>query len=124
MIMVGLLAGTIGGCVWGGIPGILKAYFNVNEILSTVMMNAIAVQFMNYFLTGPMIDPAQAEIASQIPQTARLPEAIRLPRLVPTRLHFGAFIAVILAFLVYILLWHTTLGYRIRAVGQNPSASH
>jgi len=124
MVMVGLLAGTIGGCVWGGIPGILKAYFNVNEILSTVMMNAIAVQFMNYFLTGPMIDPAQAEIASQIPQTARLPEAIRLPRLVPTRLHFGAFIAVILAFLVYILLWHTTLGYRIRAVGQNPSASH
>jgi general nucleoside transport system permease protein len=124
MIMIGLLVGTIAGCVWGGIPGVLKAYFNVNEILSTVMMNAIAVQFMNYFLTGPMIDPAQAEIASQIPQTARLPEAFRLPRLVPTRLHFGAFIAVGLAVLVYILLWRTTLGYRIRAVGQNPSASH
>ena len=124
MIIIGLLVGTIGGGIWGGIPGILKAYFNVNEILSTVMMNAIAVQFMNYFLTGPMIDPAQAEIASQIPQTARLPEAYRLPRLVPTRLHLGALIAVILAFLVYILLWRTTLGYRIRAVGQNPSASH
>lgn len=123
MITVGLLVGTLGGCIWGGIPGILKAYFNVNEILSTVMMNAIAVQFMNFFLTGPMIDPAQADIASQIPQTARLEEAYRLPRLVPTRLHFGAFIAVILAFLVYILLWRTTLGYRIRAVGQNPHAS-
>lgn len=124
MIMFGLLIGTIGGAIWGGIPGVLKAYFNVNEILSTVMMNAIAVQFMNFFLTGPMIDPAQAEIASQIPQTARLDEAFRLPRLVPTRLHLGAFIAVILAVLVYILLWRTTLGYRIRAVGQNPSASH
>ena len=124
MIMFGLLIGSIGGAIWGGIPGILKAYFNVNEILSTVMMNAIAVQFMNFFLTGPMIDPAQAEIASQIPQTARLDEAFRLPRLVPTRLHLGAFIAVILAILVFVLLWRTTLGYRIRAVGQNPSASH
>lgn len=123
MITVGLLVGTIGGSIWGGIPGILKAYFNVNEILSTVMMNAIAVQFMNFFLTGPMIDPAQADIASQIPQTARLEEAYRLPRLVPTRLHLGALIAVVLAFLVYILLWRTTLGYRIRAVGQNPHAS-
>jgi len=123
MITVGMLMGIVGGCIWGGIPGILKAYFNVNEILSTVMMNSIAVQLMNFFLTGPMMDPAQAEIASQIPQTARLEEAYRLPRLVPTRLHLGALIAVILAVLVYILLWHTTLGYRIRAVGQNPPAS-
>ena len=123
MITVGLLVGTIGGAIWGGIPGLLKAYFNVNEILSTVMMNAIAVQLMNFFLTGPMIDPSQADIASQIPQTARLEEAYRLPRLVPTRLHLGALIAVILAVVVYILLWRTTLGYRIRAVGQNPHAS-
>lgn len=123
MIIVGMLVGTIGGAIWGGIPGLLKAYFNVNEILSTVMMNAIAVQFMNFFLTGPMIDPSQADIASQIPQTARLEEAYRLPRLVPTRLHLGALIAVILAVVVYILLWRTTLGYRIRAVGQNPHAS-
>jgi general nucleoside transport system permease protein len=121
--IIALLAGTIGGSIWGGIPGVLKAYFNVNEILSTVMMNAIAVQIMNYLLTGPMIDPAQAEVASQIPQTARLDEALRLPRLVPTRLNLGALIAVVLAVLVYILLWHTTLGYRIRAVGQNPSAA-
>ena len=124
MITVGMLVGAIGGCIWGGIPGILKAYFNVNEVLSTVMMNAIAVQLMNFLLTGPMIDPAQADIASQIPQTARLAEAYRFPRLVPTRLHLGALIAVILAFLVYFLLWRTTLGYRIRAVGQNPHASH
>jgi simple sugar transport system permease protein len=118
-----MLAGFLGGAVWGGIPGVLKAYFSVNEILSTVMMNAIAVQLMNFLLRGPMIDPAQAELASQIPQTARLEEIFRLPRLVPTRLHLGALIAVVLAILVYILLWRTTLGYRIRAVGQNPHAS-
>jgi ABC-type uncharacterized transport system permease subunit len=123
VIPLALLAGFVGGAFWGAIPGALKAYFNVNEILSTVMMNAIAVQIMNFLLRDWMIDPAQAELASQIPQTAALDAAFRLPRLVPTRLHLGALIAVILAFLVYILLWRTTLGYRIRAVGQNPDAA-
>ena len=123
MIVVAMSAGSVGGALWGGIPGALKAYFNVNEILSTIMMNAIAVQLMNFLLSGPMIDPVQASKASQIPQTARLSKVFDLPRLVPTRLHLGALIAVILAVLVYILLWRTTLGYRIRAVGQNPNAS-
>lgn len=123
IITLALVAGFIGGAIWGGIPGLLKAYFNVNEILSTVMMNAIAVQLMNFLLRGPMIDPSQALKASKIPQTARLLDAFHLPRLVPTRLHLGALIAVALAIVVYILLWRTTLGYRIRAVGQNPNAS-
>ncbi len=123
VITLALVAGFLGGAVWGGIPGALKAYFNVNEILSTVMMNAIAVQLMNFLLRGPMIDPSQAELASKIPQTARLLDAFHLARLAPTRLHLGALIAVILAFLVYILLWRTTLGFRIRAVGQSPFAS-
>lgn len=123
VIITALGFGFLGGAIWGGIPGLLKAYFNVNEILSTVMLNAIAVQIMNFLLRGPMIDPAQLEKASKIPQTARLLDAFRLPRLVPTRLHLGLLIAVVLAILVYILLWRTTLGYRIRAVGQNPHAS-
>ncbi len=123
VITLAMVAGFIGGAIWGGIPGVLKAYFGVNEILSTVMMNAIAVQLMNYLLRGPMIDPAQAAMASKIPQTARLPMDFRLPRLVPTRLHLGALIALILAFLVYIFLWRTVWGYRIRAVGKNPHAS-
>ena len=123
VITLAMLAGFVGGAIWGGIPGLLKAYFNVNEILSTVMMNSIAVYFMNFMLRGPMIDPSQAELASKIPQTARLLDAFRLPRLAPTRLHLGILIAVALAFVVYIVLWRTTLGYRIRAVGQNPHAS-
>ena len=123
MITIAMLVGAISGSIWAGIPGVLKAYFNVNEILSTVMMNAIAVQLLNFVLTGPMIDPVQSMNASQIPQTARLGEAYRLPRLVPTRLHLGAVIAVILAVIVYFLLWRTTLGYRIRAVGQSKTAS-
>jgi simple sugar transport system permease protein len=123
VITLSLTAGFLGGAVWGGVAGYLKAYFKVNEILSTVMMNSIAVYLMNFLLRGPLIDPEQAQRASKIPQTARLLEAFRLPRLVPTRLHLGILIAVILAFLVYFLLWRTTLGYRIRAVGQNIFAS-
>jgi len=123
IIPLALIAGFVGGAIWGGIPGVLKAYYNVNEILSTIMLNIIAVQGMNYLLRGPMIDPAQMEVSSRIPQTARLAQAFDLPRWVPTRLHLGALIAVILAFLVYILLWRTTIGYRIRAVGLNPEAS-
>jgi len=123
VIIMAMVTGFLGGAIWGAIPGYLKAYFRVNEILSTVMMNAIAVNLMNYLLRGPMIDPSQAELASKIPQTARLLQAFHLPRLVPTRLHLGVLIAVILAIVVYVLLFHTTLGYRIRAVGHNPDAA-
>lgn len=123
VVSLALLGGFVGGAIWGGIAGFLKAYFKVNEILSTVMMNAIAVQLMLFLLRGPMIDPVMAERTSKIPETARLLEAFRLARLAPTRLHLGVLIAVVLAVLVYILLWRTTLGYRIRAVGQNPHAS-
>jgi len=123
IIPLALLAGFLGGAVWGGIPGVLKAYFNVNEILSTIMMNQIAVQGMNFLLRGPMIDPIQLGAASKIPQTARLSRLFDLPRLVPTRLHLGTALAVLAAILIFILLWRTVTGYRLRAVGLNPSAS-
>jgi len=123
LIPLALASGFLAGAVWGGIPGALKAYFNVNEILSTIMMNQIAVQGMNFLLRGLMIDPVQLEAASRIPQTARLAEAFDLPRLVPTRLHLGTGLAIIAAVLVFIFLWRTTVGYRIRAVGLNPKAS-
>ena len=123
IIPLAMLMGFLAGGVWGAIPGALKAYFNVNEILSTIMMNQIAVQGMNYLLRGPMIDPVQLEAASKIPQTARLAKEFDLIRLVPTRLHLGALLAVIVAVLVFIFLWRTTIGYRIRAVGLNADAA-
>jgi simple sugar transport system permease protein len=123
VIALSLFTGFAAGAIWGAIPGMLKAYFNVNEILSTIMMNAIAVQGMNYLLRGPMIDPDQFDAASKIPQTARLARAFDLPRLVPTRLHLGALLAIIAAILVFIFLWRTYIGYRIRAVGLNLDAS-
>ncbi len=123
IIPLAMLAGFLAGGFWGAIPGALKAYFNVNEILSTIMMNQIAVQGMNFLLREPMMDPAQLDAASKIPQTARLAKEFDLIRLVPTRLHLGALIAVIVAVLVYIFLWRTTIGYRIRAVGLNADAA-
>jgi len=78
---------------------------------------------MNYLLRWPLMDPLQIESGSFIPQTARFSLATDLPRLVPTRLHAGVLLAVVVAILVWVLLWRTTLGFRIRAVGLNPSAS-
>lgn len=123
LIPVCLLLGFLAGAVWGAIAGFLKAYYNVNEILTTIMMNQIAVQLMNYLLSGPIMDPVQIENGSFIPQTARFPAAADLPRLVPTRLHLGVLLAVLVAILVWVLLWRTTLGYRIRAVGLSPAAA-
>lgn len=119
-----LLAGALAGGVWGGIAGVLKARLNVNEILSTVMLNAIALQLMNFLLSGPMLDPAQIAAGTNIPQSDALPAQVWLTRLIPrSLLHSGAILAVVLAVLVYLLLWRTTVGYRIRAVGLNPSAA-
>lgn len=119
-----LIVGFIAGAVWGFVPGLLKARLAVNEILSTVMMNAIALQLMNLLVRGPLIDPAGVTAGTYLAQSERLPEQTWLPRLVPqTLLHAGAIIAVALAIVVYIFLWRTTIGYRIRAVGLNPDAS-
>ncbi|MCB0181979.1 MAG: ABC transporter permease, partial [Anaerolineae bacterium] len=153
VITLGIIAGTLMGALWAGIPGYLKAYLNVNEILSTIMMNQIAIQIGYFLLRGPMIDPKEVEAGTNIPHSARLPRPTDLPRFTdvagwfgftdsakdlnltgfwgelygllvePTRLHTGFFIAIIMAILVYIFLWRTTIGYRIRAVGLNPAAA-
>lgn len=133
VIPAALIAGFVAGGVFGGIAGYLKAYFDVNEILSTIMLNQVAVQTMNFLLNGIMLDPETAGF-NNIPKTARIEETAQLPRLfIPlggeaalfdrTRLHWGFAIAVVLAVIIYIFLWRTSLGYRIRAVGLNERAS-
>jgi simple sugar transport system permease protein len=152
-IIICLLAGSLMGAMWGAVPGFLKARLGVNEILSTIMMNQIAIQIGYYLLRGPMIDPAEVAAGTNIPHSARLPKATDLPRFTdvakwlgftesakdlgltgfggefygllvePTRLHLGLILAVLMGLLVYIFLWRTTIGYRIRAVGLNPSAA-
>ncbi len=128
VVTLSLLGGFIAGALWGGIAGVLKAYFGVNEILSTIMLNQIALQLMNYLLNGVLLDPDQKDRINRIPKTARIEEHAKLPRIdwftdTPTRLHAGLIVGLGLAVVVYILLWRTTLGYRIRAVGQSDRAS-
>lgn len=132
VVPIALLTGFFAGGIYGAIAGVLKAYFDVNEILSTIMMNQIMVQLMNFLLNGILLDP-EAGVLNNIPKTARISEVAQLPRLSVvfgsfqlfdrTRLHWGFVIAVVLAIIVYVLLWHTTIGYRIRAVGLNIRAS-
>ena len=119
-----MISGFVAGAFWGFIPGFLKARYKVNEILSTIMMNSIALQFMNFLLQGPMMDPEGIAAGTFLAQSARLPPESWLARLIPrTMLHSGVYVALVFAILVYVFLWRTTIGYQIRAVGLNPRAS-
>ncbi len=124
LMILAMLAGAAAGAFWGFIPGLLRARLGVSENLSTIMMNAIAAQFANFLLAGPLMDPLQRELGSFLPESARIPRSVWLYRPIPqSSLHIGFFIALIFAILVYIFLWRTSIGYRIRAVGLNPAAS-
>jgi simple sugar transport system permease protein len=124
LLPIVLVAGAIGGALWGGIAGLLKAKLEVNEILSTVMLNYIAAQLYTFLLRGPMIDPAELESGGGTPQSMRLPESAWLGRLIPeTRLHMGLVLALVLAAAVYVLLWRTTWGLRLRAAGAEAKAA-
>jgi len=118
-----LAGGLVGGAIWGAIPGALKAYSGVNEILSTIMLNIVAVQLMNFLLRDLIMDPYEKE-HGRLPQTQRLSENSDLP-LLPggTRLHIGVLVAVGMAGLAYVLLWRTSMGYRLRAVGHSSAAA-
>lgn len=117
-----LFGGFLGGGLWAAIPGALKARFEVNEILTTMMMNFIAILFVIYLVSsgGPMNDPQSLGFATSPP----IPTSVRLPILYPmSRLHAGLIIAILSTLAVYFLFEKTTLGYRIRAVGANPWAA-
>lgn len=113
-----LLAGMIAGALWGAIPGILKSHYNVNEIIVTVMLNYVIMYLCTFLLNGVWQEPG-----SYYYNTIRFPDSTFLPQLFDTRLHLGFIIALLVAFLVYILMWKMKLGFEIRATGDNPTAS-
>jgi len=125
IIPIVVIAGIVGGGIWGAIPGALKAYMGVNEILSTIMLNIVAIQIMNYLLRAPLIDPVEIERGTRIPQTERLSESSDLPILIDgTRFHLGVIIALVAAIIGWLFLWRTTLGFKVRAVGHNANAAN
>lgn len=122
LVPIVLLAGALGGAAWGAVPGALKAYAGVNEILSTIMMNIVAAQLLNFLLQDLLIEKGEGAI--RIQQTERLDPNSYLPILPGgTRLHLGVLVAVLVAVLGYVLLFRSALGMRLRAVGHNPDAS-
>jgi ABC-type uncharacterized transport system permease subunit len=124
LIPLTILAGAVGGGVWGAIPGAFKGYLGVNEILSTIMLNLVAVQIVNYMLAGPLRDNTADSVGGLIPQTRLLPEASWLPILRGgTQLHLGVIVAVLAAVAAYVLLWRTSFGFRLRAVGLSREAA-
>lgn len=124
LLPMAVLAGAISGGAWGFIPGFLKAKLQVSELLSTVMLNYIAAQLYTFFLRGPMLDPAELSMGGGTPQSMRLSRNLWLGRFLPgTRLHTGLFFALILALLIYFLLWKTSYGYKMRAAGASSRAA-
>ena len=120
-IPIAILAGAIAGGIWGFIPGILKAKLDVSELLSTVMLNYAAAQFYAFMIRVPLIDPNEK---TGTPMSARLPESTVLHKLFKgAAVHQGIILALALALVVYILLWKTSWGYKMRASGASQRAA-
>ncbi len=124
LLPLALIGGAVGGAFWGWMPGMLKAYAAVNEILSTIMLNIVAGYLMQFLLLGPMKDKAGEEVLGDIAQTERLSENAKLPTLVGgTQFNLGIVVGVLAAVLAFVLLWRTSLGFEMRAVGGNQAAA-
>lgn len=119
-----LLAGMLGGFVWGGIPGVLRARTGAHEVISTIMLNSIALFAVRWIVNSrdPLI---LRDLSASVPRTERIAESAVLPEFVDSEpnLHFGLVVMVALCFLVAFLLNRTTFGFETKTVGTNPHAS-
>lgn len=119
-----LLAGMAGGALWAGIAGFLKARTGAHEVINTIMLNYIAFRLADFLLQvgGPMARPGDSRpISPEILPSAYLPQFF--PDDPSIRLNAGLLLALLAVWAVYFLLFKTTLGFEIRAVGANPRAA-
>lgn len=113
------IGAALAGGIWGALVGYVKARFNANDFLVSMMSVYISLAFMNYLLRTVLI-----EAKHEYPQSDPIAGSMYIPQLVPgTRLHLGFLLAVAVAVLVWILLYKMPVGYRIRIVGMNPTAA-
>ncbi|MCL4301501.1 MAG: ABC transporter permease [Anaerolineae bacterium] len=114
-----LLGGMAGGALYASIPGILKAKTGAHEVINTIMLNYIAFRFFDWAFTGPLRRPGgDRPVTAEIFPTAYLPQLFE-----GYRFHWGFFLALLTAFVIWWLLFKTTLGFEIRTVGANPNAA-
>ncbi len=113
-----LIAGTLAGGVYGSIASLLKNQFGASEVVTTMMLNYIAMHFCTYLISGPMKNPT-----SDLAQSKSALSTAVLPILLKgTRLHAGLFVAIAAIVFYYVLMYHTTFGYQARVVGMSPTA--
>lgn len=114
-------AGMLAGAIWGAIPGWLKAKTGGHEVINTIMMNYIALNTVSYLLNGPIRDPNPNNVIARTPLIA---EGARIPIIFANyRFHWGFILALVVAALVWWLLWKTTMGFELRTAGTNPDAA-
>ncbi|MEO8601110.1 MAG: ABC transporter permease [bacterium] len=114
-----LCAAAVGGAAWAGIAGVLRTARGVDEVISTIMLNFIAIGLVGWLVHGPLM-----EAAATYPQSDAVVAAARLPRLFSGyRVHAGALLALAAAAGTALLLFRTVLGFEMRAVGLNPIAT-
>jgi general nucleoside transport system permease protein len=119
VLLASFLAAALAGGLWGAFVGYVRAYFNANEFLVSMMSTYVAIAVMDYLLRSPL-----QQSQHEYPQTNMISSHGFIPTLIPhTGLHWGFVLALIIALLAYLILWRTSLGYRIRAVGLNKDAA-
>lgn len=125
-IPVMMVAGILAGALWGFIPGILKARLNVNEIITTLMLNYIAVAWNNYFIFAIWTEGG-FQMSPVFPKNAWLPRladyAIQVPLFRGLTVHLGLIMAILAAVVVWFILYRSRWGYEIRLIGDNPRAA-
>lgn len=121
-----VLMGMIGGALWGFIPGILKAKYNVNEIITTLMLNYVAIYWNNYWIFGKWSD-AGFQMTPMFEKTAWLPRlsdyARQIPGLSGITLHLGVVFGLVAAFVIWWIMERSRWGYEIKLIGDNPKAA-
>jgi simple sugar transport system permease protein len=113
-----ILAGMIAGAVWAGIPAALKAFIGVDETLTSLMLNYVAILFAQYLYYGPWRDPQ----GYGFPGTAQFPQEAWLPRLFG-RVHYGLIFAFIAAIILWFIFNRTRWGFELKILGENKTAA-
>ncbi|HET9949053.1 MAG TPA: ABC transporter permease [Longimicrobiales bacterium] len=114
-----LAAAAAGGALWALVPALMRLRLGVGEVITTIVMNFVAIHLTSYVVRGPLQEPRGV-----FPQTDQVADAARLPALIPgTRLHVGFALAVGLALALSFVLARTRLGFRLRALGASPAAA-
>jgi len=116
--IAGLILAAFAGAVWSLVPAFLKLTRGVHEVISTIMFNWIARWLALYLAIFVLVDPLRGEKTLSIPISARFPVLVR-----GTDLSYALFVSLAFALVIYFILWHTTIGYEVRAAGLNPTAA-